>query len=170
MDTLKSAWQSAGNGPRDIKIVRPPVLKDIRRQLTIETICYCFFLVVYYNFFDGEKHSFLQHFILVGSVSLLLLHNISGYMITNHPVQGEDLKQSLSLYLSRLKRYALLSVASRAVAFSGIMLFFMWDIRWTASKYYGLVLIICLLGLQVFSLGKIWAGRIRKIRGILYEL
>ncbi|SEW36591.1 hypothetical protein SAMN05428988_4520 [Chitinophaga sp. YR573] len=170
MDSLKSAWNNAGTEQTDIKIVRPPVLKNIRRQLTIETICYVAFLLVYYNFFDGDKKSFFLNVILVVSVSLLLLHNVAGYMITNNPVFGNNLKQSLTVYLEKLKRYAVIAVASRAIAFSGIMLFFMGNIRWTTGKYYALAFIICLLGIQIFSLWRIWAGRIKKIKGVLVEL
>jgi hypothetical protein len=170
MDPLKSAWNNAATDETDIKIVRPPVLKSIRRQLTIETICYTIFLLVYYNFFDGDKKSFFLNSILVISVSLLLLHNVAGYMITNNPVGSNNLKESLTIYLEKLKRYAVIAVASRAIAFSGIMLFFMGNIRWTSAKYYALVFIICLLGIQIYSLGRIWAGRIRKIKGVLFEL
>jgi hypothetical protein len=170
MDALKSAWNNTNTEQTNIKTSRPPVLKSIRRQLTIETICYTIFLFVYYDFFDGDKKSFFLNAILVVSVSLLLLHNVAGYMITDNPVSGSNLKQSLITYLEKLKRYAVVAVASRAIAFSGIMLFLISNIRWTSVKYYALAFIICLLGVQIFSLWRIWAGRIKKIQGILYEL
>jgi hypothetical protein len=169
MDPLKTAWNAIPEEhTTDIK-VKHPVLKDIRRQLTIETISYSIFLVVYYDFFDGNNKSFTLNAVLVVSVLLLLLHNIAGYMITKNNVGSDNLKQSLTTYLEKLKRYAVLSVVSRVLAFSGIMLFFTANITWTSGKYYGLALIICLLGIQIFSLRKIWAGRINKIRRVLAE-
>jgi hypothetical protein len=168
-DPLKSAWNAIPEEHTTNISIKNPVLKDIRRQLTIESIAYTIFLIVYYNIFDGNNKSFLLNAILVISVSFILLHNISGYIITKNNVYATNLKQSLTTYLKRIKRFAVLAIVSRALAFSGIMLFFMANITWTSGKYYLLVLIIGLLGIQIFSLRKIWAGRINKIRRILAE-
>ncbi|SFD61258.1 hypothetical protein SAMN05518672_102617 [Chitinophaga sp. CF118] len=168
-DPLKSAWNTAGAEYRSEITIKNPVLRDIRRQLTIETICYSIFLLVYYDFFDGRNKSFLLNMTLIISVVFLLLHNITGYFSTKNNVGNGNLKQSLTVYLEKLQRYAVIAVVSRALAFAGIMLFFLANITWTSGKYYGLAVIICLLGIQVFSLWKIWAGRINKIRGVLRE-
>lgn len=169
MDSLKAAWnQIPEEHTTDIKI-KNPVLKDIRRQLTIESIAYSLFLIVYYNAFDGDKKPFALNMILVVSVLLLLLHNISGYLLVKNNVNTGDLKQSLTKYLQKMKTYAAVAIAARALAFSGIMLFFMANITWTTGKYYGLAVVAGLLCFQVFALSKIWSGRINKIRGVLSE-
>lgn len=168
-DPLKSAWNAGTEQQISNISIKNPVLKDIRRQLTIESIAYTIFLVVYYTGFDGDQKPLVLNMILVVSVMLLLLHNISGYIITKNNVGSGSLKQSLSSYLKKIKNYAVLSIASRALAFSGIMLFFMANITWTTAKYYGLALVIALLCFQVFSLRMIWAGRINKIKGVLSE-
>ena len=168
-DPLKSAWNAIPEEHTTNISITNPVLKDIRRQLIIESIAYTIFLTVYYNFFDGNNKSFLLNAILVVSVSFILLHNISGYLISKDNVYATNLKQSLATYLRKIRRFALLAIVSRALAFCGIMVFFMANITWTSGKYFGLALIIGLLIIQIFSLRKIWAGRINKIRGVLAE-
>jgi hypothetical protein len=169
MDPLKSAWNAIPSEQTTNISIKNPVLKDIRRQLTIESISFAFFLTVYYNFFDGNNKSFGMNAILVISVSLLLLHNIAGYIITKNSVGGNNLKQSLTAYLQKLKRYAMLAIVSRALAFSGIMLFFMSNIHWTNPKYLGLATIIGILSIQLIALTKIWNNRINKITQVLSE-
>jgi hypothetical protein len=168
-DPLKLAWNADPEEQTSNIKIKNPVLKDIRRQLTIESIIYTVFLIAYYDGFDGDKKPFILNLLLVVSVLLLLMHNIAGYIITKNNVGNGNLKESLSTYLSKIKTYAAVSIASRALAFSGIILFFMANITWTTGKYYGLALIIGLLCFQVFSLRKIWAGRINKIRMALAE-
>jgi hypothetical protein len=168
-DPLKAAWNAIPEEHTTNISIKNPVLNDIRRQLTIESIAYTIFLVVYYSGFDGNNKSFLMNAILVISVSLLLLHNMAGYIITKNNIPANNLKLSLSTYLRKIKRFALLAIASRALAFSGIMLFFMSNITWSTGKYFGLASIICILGIQIFSLRKIWSGRINKISAVLSE-
>lgn len=168
-DPLKSAWNAIPEAHITNIKVKHPALKDIRRQLTIESTLYTIFLMVYYDFFDGDKKPFILNMILVVSVLLLLLHNISGYIITKNNVGNNNLKESLTTYLKKIQQFAIVAVVSRALAFSGIMLFFIANITWTSGKYYGLAVIIGLLCFQIFSLRKIWAGRINKIRRVLAE-
>lgn len=169
MDPLKAAWNAIPEQNSSNISIKNPVLKDIRRQLTIESIAYTIFLVGYYTGFDGDKKPLIFNIILIISVLLLLLHNFSGYIITKNKVGTGNLKESLGAYLKTIQTYALVAIISRALAFSGIMLFFMANISWTTTKYYGLAVIIALLCFQVFSLRKIWARRINKIRGLLSE-
>ena len=168
-DPLKAAWNAIPEEHTTNISIKNPVLNDIRRQLTIESIAYSIFLLIYYTGFDGNNKSLMMNAILVISVSLLLLHNISGYIITKNNIPANNLKQSLSTYLQKIKRFALLAIASRAIAFSGIMLFFMSNISWSTTKYLSLAAIICILGIQIFSLRKIWIARINKISRVLAE-
>jgi hypothetical protein len=168
-DPLKAAWNAMPEEHTTNISIKNPVLNDIRRQLTIESIAYTIFLITYYSGFDGNNKSFRMNAVLVVSVSLLLLHNIAGYIITKNNIPANNLKQSLSTYLKKIKNFAVLAIISRALAFSGIMLFFMSDITWNTTKYVSLTCIICILGIQIFSLRKIWTGRINKISSILTE-
>ncbi len=65
LDALQSIWQHSDQAPKTTTEIKTmmlerthPVLKRIRRQLIIESIAFAFFLVTYYNFFDGDKKHF----------------------------------------------------------------------------------------------------------------
>ena len=63
---LKSGWQNAGEAFKNeadllnmTRITNHPSLKKIRMKLIAETIFLLFFLVIYYDWFDGDKKTVL---------------------------------------------------------------------------------------------------------------
>lgn len=177
MDPLKSAWDSTPTPSRnttDITAIvnkqASPVMRGIRKQLIIELLGYTAFLLVYYDFFDGDKKPFYLNALLIISVLLLLAHNVVGYTLAKNPVVANSLLKTMQQQLQRLKRYALVSVSSSVLAFAGIFAFFLAGIHWNNSKYAAVGVIVIMMILQQFSLRRIWAGRIKRLSDTIAAL
>ncbi|MBS0031335.1 hypothetical protein ACTJJ0_30275 [Chitinophaga sp. 22321] len=177
MDPLKAAWDNIPTPSRSTADIQAmavkqtsPVIKQIRKQLIIEAIGYTLFLVVYYDFFDGDKKPFYLNALLVISVIFMLVYNVAGYMMAKQPSTGSNLLQTMQQQLRQLKRYAAVAVTSRVLAFAGIFAFFLANIHWNNHKYLAVVLIAAAVFIQQFYLRKIWAGRLNRFSNIITEL
>lgn len=175
-NNFKSTWKdipTASTTPEALgKMIqenRHPVLKSIRWQLIIETIGWGAFLLVYYDFFDGDKKPLYANTLLVTAIGLMLVHNVVGYFVHRNKIAGTNISQSLQQYLSGLKHYALLSILSRVVSISAFLLFFLVTIQWTPHKYWLLTLLL-VIPVQVFLLYKVWTSRIRQISNNIASL
>src|SRR5699024_5390209 len=109
LENLKSTFNSASQAPiskeallRMLNVNRHPSLKAIRIQLMIESIAWIIFLACFYNFFDGHLKPAIWTIALVLAVGLLLVHNAAGYKITNNPINGINIVESLANYYRRL--------------------------------------------------------------------
>ncbi|HEY9259547.1 hypothetical protein [Chitinophaga sp.] len=170
MDPLKAAWDNTPTPSRNTAEIAAiidqqasPVMRGIRKQLIIELLGYTAFLVVYYDFFDGDKKPFYLNALLVISLLFLLAYNVAGYTLAKNPSMGNSLLESMQRQLQRLKRYALVSVSSRILAFAGIFTFFLAGIHWNSSKYAAIGVIILGIIVQQFFLRRIWMGRIKRL-------
>jgi uncharacterized membrane protein len=177
MDPLKTAWDNTPTPSRNITDIQAiatakasPVMKSIRKQLIIEMLGYAVFLLVYYDFFDGDKKPFYLNALLVIAVLFMLVHNVAGYMLAKNPATGHSLLDSLQRQLQQLKRYAAVAVSSRILAFAGIFTFFLANIHWNNSKYYAIGGIVIVILLQQFILRRIWAGRIKTLNNTITAL
>ncbi|MDN5204225.1 hypothetical protein QQ008_22730 [Fulvivirgaceae bacterium BMA10] len=154
-----------------LHVNKHPTLKGIRIQLIIESIAWISFLAFYYNFFDGHQKPVFWNIALVISVGLMLVHNLLGYQVTNNPINGTNIANSLMRYLVKLKKYAYLSIVSRLLALSIVFGFFLSGVEAFEQRHcmsIGIVLmIICI---QAFILWKIWLKRIRTITSKYLEL
>ncbi|MEO6230569.1 MAG: hypothetical protein ABJB11_02905 [Ferruginibacter sp.] len=173
-DEMKLLWQNQpteqsnnDNLKKMLNENRHPVLKGIRRQLIFETIVWVFFLFVYYDIFDGDQKPFYANMLLIDAVVLLILHNIIGYIASKKQVNGINIKQSLENYHSKLKRYAIMSVATRVLAFGCLMLFFISQIKLDATRYMIIAGILMAVVFQVYFLSRIWQKRIMQIQTTL---
>jgi len=171
LDTLQAAWQNNDPKPRTNSELRSmmherthPVLKRIRRQLIIESIAFTFFLLAYYNLFDGDQKPFYVNGLLVAAMLFVLVHNLAGYKLAKAGITGNDIKEALSKQLSKLKLYALVSVLSRVLVAGCLLFFFTSIITFTAEKYWLLVAILLIFVIQVVFLSRIWLNRMRQIK------
>ena len=110
LQDLKSGWQNAGGVSKsetDIlrmtKITNHPSLKKIRKKLIIEIIMLLLFLVVYYDWFDGDKKPFYANIVLVAGLLLYIANDIIGFVAIAKPISGLDLKLSIRNYFTRVK-------------------------------------------------------------------
>jgi hypothetical protein len=168
---FKNVWDTVEipvKSTDDIKLMlsenRHPVLKKIRKQLTIEIIGYSVFLICYYSMCDGDNKPIWINIILVVSVLLSLIHNLMGYRFAKYLVNGDTIKESLKNYFSKVKSYAIVSIICRVFFVIGLLMFFTYGLSFNKSKYISLILIIFIFVIQVILLYKLWAKRLKMIK------
>lgn len=170
LDNLKSAWQHAGGHRKNenelnqmTKLVNHPSLKRIKTKLIVETIALTFFLIVYYDWFDGYKKSFFANAVLVIGLSLYIINDIVGYVSIARPVWGSDLKASIRNYVARLKRFAILSLFVSVLYSVSLTVYFTSVINFTKEKRLILAGIVVVL-LVLFRISfKKWNQRIKAL-------
>ncbi|WP_430405312.1 hypothetical protein [Fluviicola sp.] len=177
LDQLKTDWKTTPIPDRteeQIKLMilenRHPVLRKIRKQLTIELIGWSVFLFCYYTMFDGDQKPLSINVLLVISVLISFVHNTLGYTFSKHLVRSENLVNSLTRYLGKLKQYALISLISRVVFSAGLLTFLSYNIHFTQSKYLLLGAIIGAFMIQLVALHFIWLKRLKKIRSSVQQM
>ena len=171
LQDLKSGWQNAGGVSKsetDIlhmtKITNHPSLKRIRRKLMIETIMLLLFLVVYYDWFDGDKKPFAVNVLLVSSLLLYILNDVIGYISIARPVRGINLKLSIQNYLMRIKRLSVFSLIISFVYSISIIIFFTSVINFTKEKKLILAGLIIVLFQMFFLSFKTWTKWIKSLK------
>ena len=171
LENLKSNFNSSSSSPISkeallsmLNVNNHPALKAIKIQLMIESIAWIIFLACFYNFFDGHLKPVIWNIALVLAVGLLLVHNVAGYQITNNPINGINIAESLTNYYHQLKKYAYLSIASRALAIAILFGYFMSGLESLEQRHYITMGVAgAVIGIQVFVLWRIWAKRISTI-------
>lgn len=171
LNDLKQGWQNAGGALKTeadlatmTKIAHHPALKKIRFKLVVETIGLLFFLVVYYDWFDGDKKPLWANILLVTSLLLYLMNHVVGYLSIARPVENLDLKSSVQNYLTRIKRLSLLSLAISFVYSVCFIVFFSSVIHFTKEKAL-LVLGVAIVLFQIlFFSQRTWAKWVKKLQ------
>lgn len=170
-DPLQSMWNDLGNTPKDQQTLKTmlsaPGLRKMRRQLLLETIAFILFLIVYYDFFDGDSKPLYANIALVGASLFAIIHNILGYQLASKTLHAESITQSLRKSLLRLRRYAVISVSSRIMAAACLLLFFTSVISFTNHKYLLLLIILAVFAVQIILLRNVWKKRITKLESDL---
>jgi hypothetical protein len=170
LDEFKSTWKGMDLPPKtndEIKLMlqenRHPVLKRIRKQLTIELIGSAAFLLCYYTLFDGIDKPMFINAILIAALVVSIAHTLYGYQLAKYPDNASSLKSSLERQLQRFKLYALGSLISKTFYAAGLLLFFTYSIQLTTVKYCSLATIIVLFLTQLAFLYRIWAKRLKSL-------
>jgi signal transduction histidine kinase len=176
LEDFKSDYLQSGKQEKDKDALQRmlhagnPVIKGIRRQLIVESILWIFFLVVYYDFFDGHLKPLIWNLLLVLSVMLSLMHSLLGYKITSNPVNGNNIRESLENYLQRVRRYSIISIASRITAIIIVFVYFLSSIESNHKKLLGIGFLLLLIIMQGLLLRKIWVRRINKLKKVYAQL
>lgn len=167
INELKSAWNAVKTpsvSTEEIKVMlsenKHPVLKGIRRQMTIEITGWIIFLLCYYTMFDGDKKPLWINLVLVLAVLMPLIHNLLGYRFAKYAVHGTPMRESLENYLSRIKIYAVVSVLLRQIYFAGVLWFFTYGLSFHTIYY--VLLVIFLVQLLVSC--RIWTKRLKNLK------
>lgn len=175
-DQLKLAWDAIQipvktNKELNSMLVesKHPVLKDIRKQLTIEIIGWSAFLLCYYTMFDGDQKPVAINILLVASMLFALIHNILGYNFSKYLINGGTIKSSLQKYLSKVKVYAVVSISSRVLLITGFLTFFTYNINFTTSKYVLLSGVIVVSLVQLGWLFRLWTKRLKALGDTIKE-
>jgi hypothetical protein len=171
LDDLKNTWQnvktpqiSAGDIKAMLSENNHPVLKGIRMQVIIEVAAWSVFLLCYYTMFDGDAKPIWINVILVVSVLFPVIHNLMGYSFARYLVNGNSLKESLTIYLAKVKLYAAISISSRVLLAAGFIIFFTYGLSLNAARFYSLAIIGAIFLVQLFILYRIWAKRLSNIK------
>lgn len=143
---LKSDWQNAGKAFKSeaelhqmTKIVNHPSLKKIRTKLIIDAILLLFILIVYYDWFDGNKKPFYANLALVVGLLFYIVTDVIGYISIASPVREVNLKLSIQKYLMSIRRLAIFSLIATILYSISIIIFFTSTIHFTKEK--GLILV-----------------------------
>ena len=117
LDEFKSGWRNAGNrikSQEDLekmtKLVNHPVIKRIKTRLAIQIVVLLLFLLVYYDWFDGDQKPLYANLALVTGLVLYVLNDVAGYLSLMKPVGESNLRQSVWDYLMRVKRLSFFSL------------------------------------------------------------
>lgn len=177
LDALKSTWNKVDSPiktPEEIQQMlrenNHPVLKGIRKQLWIEIMGWSAFLLIYYTMFDGDQKPFFVNILLVVSVLFALVHNLTGYELAKHLSFGTSVKASLQHYLSKVKTYARISIASRVLLVAGFLLFFTYNISFSLTKYISMALVLVAFIIQLIVLFRMWQSRLKKLKASIVAL
>ncbi len=170
LEELKSDWQKVGIVYRSeddlqkmTKIKNHPTLKRIRTKLIIETIFYLLFLVVYYEWFDGDKKTVYANVLLVISLLLFIANDIIGYVSIVKRISGSDLKNSLGKYLSKIKQLSTLSLICTFLYSISLLVYFSSVIHFTREKSFILLGILLVMTQLIFWSHRIWTKWIKKL-------
>lgn len=174
MDALKQAWEGmpvSRTSPAALRgmIHRHPARMAMRKQLLFEMIPLVLFLIVYYDFFDGGLKPWYINALLVGAVAFVILLNTAGYIFSRQALQGAHLQEMVHRHLHQLRRFAIVSVASRVGMVACLLVFFCYGILLTEKKIWLLAIIGLTTTVQAVWLGSIWKKRIRQIRETVEE-
>src|SRR5665647_129844 len=141
LQDLKSGWQSTEvpfKSEVDLlkmtKIKNHPSIKKIRTKLMVETICFVFFLTVYYDRFDADQKPMYANALLVISLLLYITNDVIGYISIEKRIKGSDLKISLKRYLARIRQLSVLSLICTFLYSLSFLLFFSSVIHFTKEK------------------------------------
>ena len=170
LNDLKSGWQNAGSASKTeydlqkmTQIMRNPSLKKIRRKLIIESVGLLFFLFIYYDWFDGDKKTFLVNSLLVISLLLYILNDVIGYISIARPINGINLKLSIQNYLAKLRRLFVLSLTVSLLYSVSLLIFFTSVITFTREKRLILAGIVLVLFQLIMLSFKMWSKRIKHL-------
>lgn len=171
LNDLKLNWQNAGGASKSeaellnmAKITHHPSLKKIRTKLIAETIFLLVFLVIYYDWFDGDKKPLYANIAVVTGLLLYIVNDIIGYVAIAKPINGLNLKLSISNYFTRIKRLAVLSMAFSFLYSVSIIVFFTSVIHFTREKRLLLLgLTIVLFQLMLWSF-RVWTKWIKSLK------
>jgi hypothetical protein len=178
LDDMKSYWQqlpaesnkSAEALKHMIKENGHPALKGIRRQLLIEMAGWFIFLIVFYDFFDGHKKPLYLNLLVMVVGVFVVAHNAFGYLMARNLKAAGNLATALSHYLNKTKIYSIVSVASRVVSTTVVLMFLTNSIQFTKEKYVILAGVVILFAIQIGLLIRLWIKRIMDLERSVTEL
>lgn len=170
LDDLRSEWESAGQPPktkedllRMTKIAHHPSLKKIRIKLLLETVFLLFFLIVYYDWFDGGQKPLYANIVLIIGLLLYIGNDIIGYISIAKPIMAFNLKLSVANYSSRIKHLALFSIIFSFLYGACLIVFFSSVIHFTREKRLLLVALALVLFQVIFWSSRVWKRRIQSL-------
>ncbi|MEL7529736.1 MAG: hypothetical protein AAFN10_00430 [Bacteroidota bacterium] len=112
LEQLKSEWQQADDGPNMpmdqlYKILKMKTRKSMGRfrfRLIVESLALAFFLLLFYDAFDGFNKPWALNLLLGIAVGGTILHNLYALRFIHLGLQGQDLRESLRFMSQRFRQ------------------------------------------------------------------
>lgn len=176
-DNLQNLWNTIGAEQRNqdqlkrmLREKNHPILKSIRRQLIIECISFTLFGILYYDAFDGSKKPLYGNLALVTAAFIAIAHSVYGYILSRRSITGQDIKSGLLNWHGQLRTFAAVSILSRVIWATSLLVFFSSVIEFTAGKYWLLGVALAIFMVQLIVLASMWRRRIRQLHHIVQQL
>ena len=176
LDKLKSTWDQSSTGKKSqnellimTKVKNHPTIKKMKLKFLIEAILLIVFIAVYYDGFDGETKPLWANLLLIGATSLYIFVRFVGWLVLRNPINGDNLKQSLSNFQSKLKQITIAIVLTSFLFGCAVISFFSSSIDFTKEKYTAFAFMLFSLILLVYLSSRNWNKRISKIKTNLKE-
>jgi hypothetical protein len=170
LNDLKSAWRHVNGTEKSVtdlqkmtKIANLPSIKKIRTKLIAEVIGLTLFSFIYYDWFDGDQKPMYANLLLLSSLFLYILNNVTGYIAVIWPVIGNSLKTSIQDYLVRIKRLSVFSLIISFLYSISLILFFTSVINFTGEKQLILICLIIFLLTMTYSSFRTWTKWINSL-------
>lgn len=170
LNELKSGWQNAGGNYRTeadlermTKLNKHPALKRIRTKLIIQTSMVSLFLIVYYDWFDGDQKPLYANLLLFTGALLYILNDVIGYISLAKSVMKETLQSSVQHLLGRVKRLSRLSLIVSFLYSVCLFAFFLSVVTFTKEKSFILLGMILVLVQLTHISYKVWRNWILKL-------
>jgi hypothetical protein len=174
---MKSNWQQAGGDFKSeadllnmTKITHHPTLKKIRIKLIAETIFLLLFLIIYYDWFDGDKKPLYANILLAAGLLLYIANDIIGYISIATPVSGINLKLSITNYFARVKRLAIFSLVVSFLYSISLIVFFTSVIHFTREKRWLLIGLLVILFQVMFWSFRVWTNHLKNLKQQMKDL
>jgi hypothetical protein len=171
LNDIKSVWKDAGKISKSeaalyqmTKITNHPALKKIRTKYIFEIIGLVVFLLIYYNWFDGEKKPLYANLLLISAILLFIFNDVIGYLFMLKPIEGSNLKTSIHNYFVRVRRLSIFSIIISFLYSISIVIYFTSVISFAKEKYLILIGIIVTLLVMTYFSSKIWSIWIKNLK------
>lgn len=172
---LKSQWGNVGGQEKsqaDLEVMTKASkpIRKIRLRLLIEGTCLLLFLVVYYDWFDGHEKSWEVNALLVAGVLFNLGNDILGYFALRMSPGTASVKESLRVYLGRVRRLSFFSKIASAGFLISVLTFYLSIVEFTREKYLILVMLFLILAATGYFTQQFWSRRLKSLQNAVKEL
>ncbi|MEM6346996.1 MAG: hypothetical protein AAF927_24120 [Bacteroidota bacterium] len=112
LEQFKSEWQQADDGPtmpvdQLYKILKMKTQKSMGRfrfRLIVESLALSFFLILFYDAFDGYNKPWALNLLLGIAVGGTIIHNLYALRFIHLGLQGQDLRAALRFMSRRFRQ------------------------------------------------------------------
>ena len=177
LNDLRSEWKKAGKtGKTEASLVKMtrwrnhPEIRKVKSKFIIEIGFLILFLVVYYDWFDGDQKPFYANLLLVTGCSLYLLNDLLGYCFLLQSSRGSSVTDAMESKLRNINRLSVFSILISFFYAICLLLFFLSTIHWSVDKYFLLAASFVFLFMATWISYRFWERRLAGIKSALKEL
>lgn len=173
---LKSIWQGMSTPQKDkeelnlmLKKNSHPILAAIKKQIIVELIGFIVFLFCYFSMFDGATKPLGINLFIITTILLQLFYGYKGYLMRSKFKSSTNLNDDLENFTIKLKSYRHQVILARTLFAVGLLIFFSYNIHFSASKISALAFIVVIFSVQLWVLYRVWSKRISRLELVLEE-